>query len=95
MPAKGIILVNSSLQGVNSQAQTWDGGRSTLAINATQYGSAVALQVQGPSGAWIPLCSSIVSDQVFAFDAPPGQYRIANTGSSIAIVAALTTTPYI
>lgn len=79
-----------------SLAQTWDGGRSTLVINAIQYAPNVQLQLQGPSGAWINVGSSIVSDQIFPFDAPPGQYRmVSGIGSSISMVAALTTTPYI
>lgn len=96
MPAKGIILFNSSFIGSSvGQAQFWNGGRSSLVLNANQYGAAVVAQLQGPSGAWIPICSALVSDQYFSFDAPPGQYRmISNQGSTIALVASLTSTPY-
>lgn len=95
MPAKGQILFNSSLIGnTATPATTWDGGLSALCINALAYGT-VALQVQGPSGAWIPISSSIVSDQVFTFPAAPGQYRLNNSASSsIGVNAVLTSIPY-
>ena len=93
----GIILFNSSFIGSSvAQSQQWIGGRSALVINATQYGPGVIPQFQGLSGAWIPVCSAIVSDQYFPFDAPPGQYRlISNAGSSIGVVAGITAISYL
>lgn len=95
MPAKGAVLFNSSIIGSNAvSAITWDGGRTSLVVNATQYGTSVNVQLQGPSGAWIPISSSIIADQIFNFDAPPGQYRIVAAGSSIGLAAVFTSTPY-
>jgi hypothetical protein len=71
-----------------------DGGRTACVINASAYGT-IALQLQGPSGAWISVSSSFVSDQSFVFDAPPGQYRLNNSASStIGCAAVLVGIPY-
>ena len=98
MPAKGQVLFQSSLVGVmQSTPVTWDGGRTALCVNAAAYSAtALQLQVQGPSGAWINVGSSIVADQVYPFDAPPGQYRFSCAASAaIGVNAVLVTVPYI
>lgn len=69
------------------------GGRTSLVINATAYGT-LNLQIQGPSQAWINISSSLVSDQVFTFDAPAGNYRLNNTSSSVGVNAVLVSVPY-
>lgn len=83
-------LFNSSFIGSSvGSAAFWDGGRSAVVISATQYANP-QLQVQGPGGSWINIASSFLSDQLFVFDACPGQYRLVNqSGSSIGLVAAL------
>lgn len=84
----GLILYNSSLVGSTaSQVQQWIGGRSQISICATQYGTGVNVQVQGlgPAANWIPICSSFVADQLFSFDAPPGNYRVVGAGSSVSL----------
>ncbi len=94
MQAQGVVLFNSSFVGSSAgQAFAWPGGRSAIVISATQYGPGVIPQIQAINRNWIPLCSSIVADQIFSFDAPPGQYRIiSNAGTSIALAASLTIT---
>lgn len=75
-------------------ASFWDGGRTGVAVNATAYGT-IALQVQGPSGTYINVGSSFLSDQVYVFDAVPGQYRLNNSASSsIAVFATMVPVKY-
>ena len=92
-----IVLCNSSIQlagAVTTVAQAWVGGRTGLLIDATQYGT-IALQIQNNSATWIPVGSAIVANQLFVFDAPPGQYRLNNTaGSSLQVTALLVPVPY-
>lgn len=92
MPRGGVVLTNngSSIVGVGTtNPVSWpDGGRTACVINANAYGT-IALQLQGPSGAWIAVSSSFVSDQSFVFDAPPGQYRLNNSASSTILVSAV------
>ncbi len=99
MPASGIALFNSSFIGSSaSQAVFWNGGRTALVVQAAAYtASALQLQVQGPSKAWMKIGSSLLSDQVFMFDAVPGQYRMTNESASsvIGINAVLVTVPYV
>lgn len=88
----GILLFNSSLIGSSvSPDISFVGGRSALAIDATQYGpNGIIFQLQGTAQNWIPVCSAIVSSQTFPFDAPAGRYRlVSNLGSSIGIAASL------
>lgn len=96
MPAKGQILFNSSIVGSSSTLpMSWDGGRTNLTIDATNFATGVGLQVQNISGNWIPIASSFVSNQVFPFDAPPGQYKLAvGSGVATAVAATMTSTPY-
>lgn len=104
---KSIIIFNSSTPGfstgnfVGSSAapsQSWDGGRTALVVNAQAYSAqpGLNLQVQGPASGWINIGSSIIGDQVFSFDAPAGQYRLANLGASsvIGVNAVMVTVPY-
>jgi len=85
-----VTLVNTSLIGAGSSALlSWYGGRTACVVQASQYGGACALTFLGPGGAGIPIASSFVANQSFVFDAPPGQYCISNTGSSVALVATL------
>jgi hypothetical protein len=100
MPSKGTTFFNSSLIGntATSTPVTWDGGRSALIVNATVYGGAtgLTLQLMGPSQTWINVASSFLNDQIFPFDAPPGQYRFANLlSSSIGVQAVLVSTTYL
>jgi hypothetical protein len=97
MPAKGGILFNSSLiSAANTPDFVWDGGRTCLVINALSYGGTLGLQLKGPSGAYINLGSALTTDSVVAFDAPAGDYRLTQaSGSSVAVVATLVSTPYV
>lgn len=96
MPAKGQILSNSSIVGSGTTvAITWDGGRSACTIDAASFATGVGLQVQNISGNWIPIASSFVANQVFPFDAPPGQYKlVCGSGVATSVFATLTSTPY-
>lgn len=72
-------------------SQFWDGGRSAVLIQALAYASSpgLQLQLQSPSGSWLNVASSFLSDQLFVFDAVPGQYRLSNNGSSSLAVNAV------
>lgn len=75
----------------SSAVVSWVGGRSTLTFSAIlQYGATVTPQMLTGNGKWIAICSNIVSDQIFVFDAPPGRYCVVNTGSSIGMFASIT-----
>lgn len=97
MIADGIFLAASGAIITSCTAltpQAWRGGRSALTIAATQFAPNVTFQIQAGNGVWIPVCSTIVSSQIFPFDAPPGQYRIVSgIGSSIGLVASLNFIP--
>jgi len=99
MAARGKILFNSSFIGSSAaQSITWEGGRSALVAQALAYSAGgLQLQLQGPSGAWIKIGSSILSDQVFPFDGPAGTYRVTNESASSIIGAnvVMVTIPYI
>lgn len=90
MQSNGVVLYNSSFVGSSaSQSIFWDGGRSVLAVTALVYApNALQLQLQGPTGRWLNVGSSIVTNQLFPFDAPAGQYRMACQGSSVIGVSA-------
>ncbi len=95
MQAQGVVFFNgsSALAGSTvSAAFAWSGGRSAFTFAATTYGGQVIPQLQTYGGKWIPICSTIVSDQIFPFDAPAGQYRVVSTGSSVSLAATLTMT---
>ncbi len=88
-----------------SLAVQWPGGRSAVVVSALAYtASGLQLQTQAyqsnssPTygGNWINVGSSFVSDQVYPFDAPRGNYRLVNqsTSSVIGINAVLVTIPY-
>lgn len=88
---------SSFLGSSAGSAQFWDGGRTALTIQATAYGVSpgLQLQMQGLSGAWINIASSFVSDQLYVFDAVPGQYRLVSQSSiSTAVFAALVPVKY-
>lgn len=93
----GLVICNSSFQfsgAVTTPGQAWVGGRSGLLIDATSYGT-LTLQLQNISQNWLPIASSFVSNQLFIFDALPGQYRLSNSaGSSVAVSAFLGPVPY-
>jgi len=93
----GVVLINSSMIGQSaiSSVQQWVGGRTSLVINALAYGGTLSLQFQNGSN-WVPIGSSFVSDQVFTFDAPPGDYRLVTTtaSSTIGVNAGLYPVPY-
>ncbi len=82
----GIILFNSSFIGVGSSVvQSWIGGRSVVSVCAAAYppnGVQLLFQALGPQANWVPICSSFVADQLFSFDAAPGQYALSFTGST-------------
>lgn len=92
----GVTLANSSAIGSTAYAaQSWSGGRSMLVIDATQLGPGVIFQLQTPIGNWIPVCSTIVTSQIYPFDGPAGSYRIiSNAGSTLNIGAVLLPLPY-
>ena len=77
-------------------AVQWNGGRTALVINATQYGGGVFLQLTGPSGAGINMnASTYAADQSTSYDLPAGSYKlVSNVGSSLAVYASLVTIPY-
>lgn len=96
----GLIFSQSSLtpqtyQGSSfTTAQSWVGGVTALAIDATQYGT-INLQILNISGNWINITSSFVSNQLYVFNAPPGQYRLCNqSGSSLGVAAYFGPVPY-
>ena len=88
------MIGGSNVSGVFS----FSGGRAACVVNASAYPASpgLCLQLQGPSGAWINISSSFVSDQVFMFDATMGTYRLTNlsTSSAIGVSAGLTRIPY-
>lgn len=93
MQAQGVLFINSSVLGSSVLGPiAWPGGRSAFTFSATQYGLTVTPQIQAYNGKWIPICSSIVADQIFPFDAPAGAYRIVQAGSSVGMSATLTMT---
>lgn len=88
----GVQLFNSSFIGSQVSPETgFVGGRAALIIDATQYGpNGVIFQLQGTAKNWVPVCSAIVSNQIFSFDAPAGNYRlVSNLGSSLGVGASL------
>lgn len=95
MQPQAQTFINSSIQGsTNTLAITWPGGKTTLVIAATtQFGLTVQPHIQALNGQWFPICSNVVSNQIFTFDAPAGQYRIAHSGSSIGLSATLSIVP--
>jgi hypothetical protein len=98
MAAKSVVLASNvaSLNGAATAGVYWSGGRAALVINATAYGAAVNLEVQGPSGAWVKMnASTIAADSAAAYDLPAGQYRINSaTGNTTALYASLVGVPY-
>lgn len=88
----GTSLTGSTI----STAVQWQGGRTALVINATQYGGGVFLQLTGPSGAGININATTYSaDQSVAYDLPAGTYKlVSNIGSSVAVYASLVSIPY-
>lgn len=99
MPSKGQILIGSGVSLIGSSASTpvtWDGGRSTVIIDATNFGTGVNLLLQAPTGNFIPIASAFVAAQSFPFDAPPGQYKLAvGSGTCVGLSAILTSTTYL
>lgn len=98
MPSKGQVLIGSGITLVGSSSSlpvAWDGGRTSCTIDATFFGAGVNLLVQAPTGFFIPIGSAFVSSQVFNFDAPPGQYKLAvGSGACTGLQAVLTSTSY-
>ena len=97
-----VVLAGSGAQyiqnfvGVGSSAiYQWPiGGRTALVFQASAFGT-IALGMIGPSGGGIPITSSLVSNQVFTFDSPGGNYYLTNSASSsIAVYATLSAVPY-
>lgn len=88
------ILAASSFVGAGSSLPlTWAGGRTSLVITAAAYGT-IALQYVALGGA-VPISSSLLSNQSFVFDAPPGLYALSNSASSsVGVSAILTPIPY-
>lgn len=94
MQPQSQTFINTSLIGSSvTQNLTWVGGRTTLTVAATQFGTGVQPQLQALNNIWVPICSAIVSGQIFTFDAPPGQYRIAGAGSSVSLAATMSLVP--
>lgn len=99
MPSKGQVLIGSGTTLVGSSATapvTWDGGRSTCIVDATNFGAGVNLLCQAPTGNFLPVASAFVTGQIFNFDAPPGQYKLAvGSGACTGLFATLTSTTYL
>lgn len=97
MISNGVVLSNNSnfVGSSVGNAVYWQGGRSALVVNGSAYSAqpGLNLQTQGPTGPWINIGPSVVSDQSFPFDAIPGSYRLVNLGTSscIGITASLVT----
>ena len=93
-----VVLYNSSFVGSSAGTSfQWPGGRTGVAVQALAYGGATGLQLQmqGPSGSWINVASSFLSDQVYVFDAVPSNYRIVEqASSSVGINAVMVPVPY-
>lgn len=97
MHSQAVTLFNSSLIGVSAgQDFPWPGGRSALVVQGSVFGAgSLTLQFRGPQGTYMSVCSTFLAAQIFPFDAPAGQYRMASAASSaIGITAALVTIPY-
>lgn len=95
MAARGVTLAsNASLNGAQSAAVLFNGGRAALVTNATAYGTTVNLQLLGPSGAWFAVGTAVTADGLQALDLPAGQYRINSVGSTTGLYAALVAIPY-
>lgn len=97
MSPNSIVLFNSSFIGssVGTTFQ-WQGGRSILALVATQYGAGVFLQGLAPDNAtWIAINAAAYSANQFTeYPLSRGTYRmISNQGSSLALNATLITIP--
>jgi hypothetical protein len=107
MQSQGGILAGGSFIGQSSvgTALQWNGGRAAIVISALVYQASpgLQLQIQAPSsnagasgGNWVNIASSFVADQMFTFDAPRGNYRLANNSASsvIGVNAAMVTVQY-
>lgn len=100
MISQGGLLFNSSMIGGSniSSVFSFSGGRAAVAVNAAAYPASpgLCLQKQGPSGGWINISSSFVSDQIYIFDATMGSYRLTNlsTSSAIGVFANIERIPY-
>lgn len=85
MTTHSAILCQTSFVGVSAALPVmWPGGRSGVTVVATAYGAgSINLQVLGMDNTtWINVNSTFLSNQLFVFDAPPGQYRMNNAASS-------------
>lgn len=98
MTTQSVILCQTSFVGVSASASVpWPGGRSAVTVVATAFGvGSINLQILGmDNSTWINVNSTFLSNQLYLFDAPPGQYRMNNAASSaIGVNAALVRIPY-
>jgi hypothetical protein len=79
-----LLATGSTVVGAGTlDPKTFKGGRGTLVVEATTYGTGCALQMQGPGTAWIQVFSSVVGNGVISVDLPAGQYRMQNIGSTV------------
>ncbi len=100
MAVQAVVLISSSVLAAGTftgSSKQYDGGRSTLVINAAAYGALVQLQVMSfaNSSVWIPVNSgSISADQCIPLDVPPGTFRIIGSGSTAGMNAVLVQVVY-
>lgn len=77
----------------NGTAQDWPGGEGLLSVeSATFGGGSVALQIQGPGGAWVPLnhrgtatAIAIAAVGSAYFSAPAGPIRVVATTATAVV----------
>ncbi len=94
----GSLVICSSTLLANTQSPAikgWTGGRGALVVTATAYGTDLHLEVKNMDGVWARVhTSSIRANQVMALQAPAGEYRMNQQGSSVVgLFAVLCATP--
>src|SRR3990167_6765418 len=96
----GAVVICSSTTLINTASATkdgWTGGRASLVVNASAYGTNLHLEYRSEYGAaWVRAhTSNITANQVMSLYAPAGQYRMAVTGSTaVSLTAVLVGIPY-
>ena len=91
-----VICSSTSLANTTSPAiRGWNGGQAGLAVSADAFGTNLHLEVKNYGGAWCRVhTSNIAANQVIALNAPAGEYRMNQQGSSVInLFAVLCPTP--
>lgn len=97
-------LANGNVIGSSYPSITWIGGRTLLTVTAPTFPTlAQGLQIQtlaADNSTWLMVGSGILQSgistaQMYAFDAPPGQYKIVcNSGLVSGLYVTLTGVAY-